>query len=73
MNKLIIDAAERIGSTTAQTAIGAAIIEAQGLPLWWAPILLAGLTTAKTALAAWIGRRDTAALLPARTDPASRP
>ncbi|WP_457028118.1 hypothetical protein [Kitasatospora sp. P5_F3] len=72
MNKLVIDAAERVASTTAQAGIAAAIIEAANLPLWWAPILLAGLTTAKSALASWIGRRDTAALLSAGTDPASR-
>lgn len=73
MSKLLTDAAERVASTTVQAAIGAAIIEAGNLPLWWAPVLLAALTAAKTGAAGWFGRRDTAALLPARTDPASRP
>jgi hypothetical protein len=72
MNKLIVDAAERVGSTTVQAGIAAAIIEAASLPLWWAPILLAALTSAKAGVASWVGRRDTAALLSASTDPASR-
>lgn len=72
MNKLLTDAAERVGSTAVQAGIAAAITEAASLPLWWTPILLAALTAAKSGVASWVGRRDTAALLPAGADPASR-
>lgn len=73
MNKLLLDAGERVLSTAAQAGITAAIVETQDLSYWWAPLVLTSLTIGKTALASWVGRRDTAALLPLAADPAGRP
>ncbi|WP_030267952.1 hypothetical protein [Streptomyces sp. NRRL B-24484] len=71
-SKFVVDAAERIGATAAEAGLGAAIVELGDLPYWWIALLLPALAAGKAGLASFIGRKDTAAALPAAADPASR-
>lgn len=67
-----LDAAERVGATAAEAGIAATIVEVQGLPGWWIPVLLPALAAAKGAVASFLGRKGSPSLLPASVDPASR-
>ncbi len=72
MSPYLIDLSERVGATAAEAGLALAITELSSLPMWWAPLLIPALAAAKGGLAGFLGRKDTAAMLPARTDPASR-
>ncbi|MEV7212071.1 hypothetical protein AB0O31_03105 [Kitasatospora cineracea] len=67
-----LDAAERVGATAAEAGIAAAVVEVQGLPGWWVPVLVPVLAALKSGLASFLGRKGTPSLLPAGADPASR-
>lgn len=70
--RYVIDLAERVGATAAEAGLSYGITELANLPAWWVAPLTVGLSAAKGWLAGWLGRKDTAALLPAAADPASR-
>lgn len=72
MNKYAIDLGERVGATAAEAGLGVLTVELANAPVWWAVLLVPVLAGLKGGLARWLGRADTAALLPAGTDPASR-
>jgi hypothetical protein len=76
MPKYLIDLAERTGATYLEAVIGLLLVgPITGLSVVQAAAVAgipAGLAVVKGALAAFLGRPDTAALLPAAADPASR-
>ncbi|MFF2612702.1 hypothetical protein [Kitasatospora sp. NPDC058046] len=76
MPKLALDLAERTAATYLEAAIGLLLVGGiTGLSSIQSAAVAAvpaGLTVIKGALGAFLGRADTAALLPARVDPASR-
>jgi hypothetical protein len=73
MSRYLIDLGERVGATAAEAGLAVVITEVGSLPAWWVPLLIPILAAAKSLCAGFVGRKDTAALLPAGTDPASRP
>ncbi|WP_045698635.1 hypothetical protein [Streptomyces rubellomurinus] len=77
MTKLLVDLAERTAATYLEAVIGLLLVggvtglsSVQSAAIAAVP---AGLAVIKGALGVFIGRADTAALLPTRIDPASRP
>ncbi|MFJ9443259.1 hypothetical protein ACIRRH_15515 [Kitasatospora sp. NPDC101235] len=76
MPRLVIDLAERTAATYLEAAIGLLLVGGitglSSLQSAAVAAVPAGLTVVKGALGSFLGRADTAALLPARTDPASR-
>ncbi|MGW3110566.1 hypothetical protein [Streptomyces sp. NPDC001091] len=72
-NKFLLDLAERAGATGAEAALGLAVVELGGLPVWWAAPVALFAASGKAWIASWLGRKGTPSLLPARKDPASPP
>jgi hypothetical protein len=72
LSKYAVDLAERVGATAGEAGLGVLIADLGDLPYWWVAVLIPALAMGKGALASFLGRKDTAALLTARADPASR-
>ncbi|MFE7559675.1 hypothetical protein [Kitasatospora sp. NPDC057500] len=70
--RFVVDLAERTGATAGEAGLSYLIVELGNLPLWWVPLLTPTFAAAKGWLARFVGRPDTASLLSARRDPASR-
>ncbi|MET9396273.1 hypothetical protein [Kitasatospora sp. NPDC002965] len=67
-----LDLAERTGATAGEAGLAYAIVQMNGLPGWWVPVLIPALAAAKSWCARFVGRPGTASLLSTRRDPASR-
>lgn len=76
MPKFLIDLTERTAATYAEALIGLLLVggvtSLSALESAAVAAVPAGLAVVKGALGAFLGRADTAALLPAAADPASR-
>ncbi|MFD6024567.1 hypothetical protein [Streptomyces griseoluteus] len=72
-SKFILDLAERAGWTGAEAALGLAVTDLSGLPVWWAAPVALLAASAKAWVAKQVGRKGTASTLPAGKDPASAP
>ncbi|MEU9400529.1 hypothetical protein [Streptomyces sp. NPDC048242] len=70
-SKFILDLAERAGWTGAEAALGLAVADLSGLPVWWAAPVALLAASAKAWVATRVGRKGTASTLPAGKDPAS--
>lgn len=66
--KFIADLAERAGWTLAEAAVGFAITETSSLDTVYAPVIATALAALKGIIAKHIGKKDTAATLPASVD-----
>lgn len=70
--KKLYDMLERLGWTAAQGAIAIAFVWSQDINPAYAPLIMAGLSAAKSYVAGRIGNTDSVSTLPESLDPASR-